>query len=106
MGLFSSRLFLLSSKPMEILISAAGKYKIPAPIIPIAVLEPTIKDCISILLAFKLNNTTNPAKMPINRALPERKKSDKIPNNWPRMDNRMPIILESTIRFFIAYHPF
>lgn len=94
---FSHLLF--SSKPIKTLIIAAGKYKIPALIIPIAVLEPTINDCIATLLAFKLSNTRIPAKTPINRALPEIRKSDKIPNNCPTIDNRIPIKLESTTSF-------
>lgn len=99
---FSSLIFLFSSKPIKTLIIAAGKYKIPAPIIPIAVLEPTINDCIATLLAFKLSNTRIPAKTPINRALPEIKKSDKIPNNCPTIDNRIPIKLESTTSFLMT----
>lgn len=103
---FSSFNFLFSLKPIKTLIIAAGKYKIPAPIIPNVVLEPTINACTSVLLDFRLNNTSKPAKTPINRAIPGIKKSFKIPNNCPIIDNRIPAILESTTSFLMTCHPF
>ncbi|WP_158003518.1 hypothetical protein [Bacillus halotolerans] len=91
---------------MKTLIIAAGTYKIPAPIIPNAVLEPNIKACISVFLDFKLSNTRIPAITPINRAMPGIKKSVRIPDICPIIDNTIPIKLDNTTNVLIAFHPF
>jgi hypothetical protein len=103
---FSSFNFLFSLKLMKTLINVAGTYKIPDPIIPNAVLVPTIKACISVFLDFKLSNTRMPAKTPINRAMPGIKKSVRIPNICPIIDNTIPIKLDNTTNVLIAFHPF
>lgn len=103
---FSSFNFLFSLNPIKTLTIAAGKYKIPAPIIPNAVLEFTINACISMSLDFKLSNTRIPAKTPISRAIPGIKKSVRIPNICPIIDNTIPIKLDNTTNFLIAFYPF
>ncbi len=103
---FSSFKFLFSLKPIKTLTIAAGRYKIPAPIIPNAVLELTINACISVFLDFKLSNTRRPAKTPISRAIPEIKKSVRTPNNSPISDSTIPKKLDNKTKFLMAFHPF
>lgn len=104
---FSSFNFLFSLNPIKTLTIAAGKYKIPAPIIPNdAVLEFTINACISMFLDFKLSNTRIPAKTPISRAIPGIKKSVRTPNNCPIVDSTIPKKLDNKTNFLMAFHPF
>lgn len=103
---FSFFNFLFSLNPIKILTIAAGKYKIPAPIIPNKVLEPTINACISMFLDFKLSNTSIPAKTPISRAIPGIKKSVRTPNNCPIIDSVIPKKLDNKIKFLMSFHSF
>ena len=103
---FSSFNFLFSLKPIKTLTIAAGRYKIPAPIIPNAVLELTINVCISVFLDFKQSNTRSPAKTPISLAIPGIKKSVRAPNNCPIIDSTIPKKLDNKTKFLMAFHPF
>ncbi|MEC1965365.1 hypothetical protein, partial [Bacillus subtilis] len=85
---------------------AAGRYRIPAPIIPSAVLKLTINVCISVFLDLKQSNTRKPAKTPISREIPGIKKSVRTPNNCPIIDSTIPKKLDNKTKFLIAFHPF
>lgn len=103
---FSSFNFLFSLKPIKTLTIAAGRYKIPAPIIPSAVLKLTINVCISVFLDLKQSNIRSPAKTPISRAIPGIKKSVRTPNNCPIIDSIIPKKLDNKTKFLMAFLPF